>query len=257
MMTICEGENVYLKGNPKKWRKLDEKPYDDTHCSYLMYPGQSPRPFTSDKDDKLGPVLWFSTMDDDSDKYGPCQFEFKVKSILDAFQKARGRSRTICFRAAGTLVYLGEISHVVLMCCKEDEKHKSFPLITGGNTKYFTPPAEPDKDSSNTELNFKVMINNYNTTNRHEHLILAVYLPEYRKLRLSNKDGSLRLTAHNEYCIKGKTQAERDCLFRREQMPLTIDKLRAIVEWIRPSIETETLDSHYSLIDQSSEEMNT
>jgi len=257
MMSICDGKDVYLKGNPKKWRKLDYKPYDETHCSYYMYPGQSPKPITSDKDDKLGPVLWFSTRGDDADKYGPCQFEFKFKSVVEAYQKSRGRSRTICYRAAGTLVYQGEVSKVVLMCCKEDEEHNSFPLITGSNTKYFTLPVEPHKDSSHIEMNFQIMINNYNTTSRHEHVILAVYLPEYRKLRLTNEDGLLRLTTHNEYCIKGKTETEIQCIKKEDKVPITIDKLRIILEWIRPSIERDTLDNHYSLIDQSIEEMNT
>ena len=255
MMSICEGKNAYLKGSPKKWRKLDNKPYDETHCSYYMYPSQSPKPITSDKDDKLGPVLWFSTMEDDADKYGPCQFEFKFESVIEAYQKSRGRSRNICYRAAGTLVYQGEISHVVLMCCKEDEEHKSFPLITDSNTKYFKPPVELDKDSSHTELNFQVMINSYNTASRHEHLILAVYLPEYRKLRFSNKDGSLRLTAHNKYCIKGKT--EDRCIHKGDKIPMTIDTLRTIIDWIRPSIERDALDVHYKLIDQSCEDMST
>ena len=40
-------------------------------------------------------------------------------------------------------------------------------------------------------------------------------------------------------------------------MPITIDKLREIIEWITSSIERDAIDSHYRKIDQSFEDMNT
>lgn len=230
MINICTEKHAFLKGNKKRWRLIGQKDYTHQgYCSYIVHPGKLPTLFLEGSNDMLGPVVWFSTRETETDVYGPCQFEFNFKSVLEAYHRSRGRAHKLCFRAAGSLVYKGEISHIVLLCCKEDKEHESFPLITGGNTKYFISPTGLDITSSSKliEGEFQVMTNEYHS--RHEHVVFAVYLPEPRKLCLSNKDGLLRLTLHDEYCVKSK---DKECKYAKNKTDITVDQLKTHVAWI-------------------------
>jgi len=240
MVNICTEEYGFLKPHKKKWRVLDHRKYNREYCSYTIYPGQSAEPFTSKGDNIFGPVIWFSTREYETDSYGPCQFEFNLNSVLEAYQRSRGRNRTICYRAAGTLVYEKEVSHIVLICCMEDKEHEALPLITGDNTIYFKPSVKLNRTNSSQELHeaeFYVTTNEYCI--RHEHVVFAIYQPRYQKLCLSIKDSLLRLTPH-KYCVPSK---KKICKFKHTQT-LTVDKLYTYAAWLTSEAKSLTLNAN-------------
>jgi len=99
----------------------------------------------------FGPFVWFGVDRNGTDNYGPCQFEFDFKGVLNAYQETRGRSNALCYRAGGTLVYIREVCHIVIICCKGDIEFESYPLIDVANTMYFKPPiilVAPDTTSN-------------------------------------------------------------------------------------------------------------
>ena len=179
--------------------------------------------------------MWFSTRQHETEVYGPCQFEFNFNRVLEAYQRNRGRKHKICYRAAGTLVYEKEVSHIVLICCMDDEEHETLPLITKGKTIYFTPPVKLDSTNSNPDAGARVRTNEY--CNRHEHVFFAIYQPKYQKLCMSIEDGILRLTPHN-YCIPSKKKA---CKFAHKQT-LTINKLYTYASWLTSPAKSLTPD---------------
>ena len=247
MTSICTEDYAFLKPHKKKWRVLDRKDYNKEYCSYTISPGQSPEPFTSKGDHVFGPVVWFSTRQHETDNYGPCQFEFNFNSVLEAYQRNRGRTHKICYRTAGTLVYDKEVSHVVLICCMEDKEHEELPLITGGNTTYFTPPVELDRVNGSPKLNrvdFQVTTNEYCI--RHEHVAFAIYQPRYQKLCISINDGLLRLTPH-QYCIPSK---KIKCKFACKQT-LTVDKLYTYAAWLTSEAKSVTLNINCYKVNKS------
>jgi len=237
IVNICTEEYAFLKPHKKKWRVLDCRDYNKEYCSYIISPGQTPEPFTSKGDHIFGPVVWFSTREHETDRYGPCQLEFNFKSVLEAYQRNRGRTHKICYRAAGTMVYDKEISHVVLICSMADREHETLPLITGGNTIYFRPSVKDTANSSSElhEAEFHVTTNEYCI--RHEHVVFAIYQPRYQKLCMSIKDGLLKLTPH-KYCVPSK---KKKCKFARKQT-LTVDKLYTYAAWLTSEAKSLTLN---------------
>ena len=257
LIDICTGDYAILKGNPKQWRLLDYKDFREGYCSYYVEQGEPPVPMTEipSKFD-LGPVLWFSTKTDEADLYGPFQVEISINSTIEAYQRMRGKNHKICYRAAGTLVYKGEVNHVVLICCEEDENLLSFPLITGNNTKYFKPPAELCNGLKDpTDTIFQVAVNDYHKKlkyaqrrdnyDRHEHVSIAMYIPQKRKLFFDKKNATVMLTSHEHYCIQSR---RKECKFKNH---LSISQLKQHVPWITTPAETEILNNSDCQANQS------
>lgn len=253
VLHICQGSHAIFKGYLKQWRLLDYEDYNEEYCSYLVQPGQQPVPIDPDNDIPFGPFAWFGTKRDETDKYGPCQFEFTFASILKAYETCRhNKQHTICYRAAGTLVYKHEVCHIVMICCLEDEECQGYPLITTNNTRYFKPPKSPsDPGSSSADVvEFQTTINEYQR--RHEHLSFALYLPNNRNLYLSYRDGKIRLTPHNTYCIASRSSK---CVVKEIQLPMSIDKLKTLARWLSHEEQPEEGEPvvEYSGLDQSLE----
>jgi len=211
LANICIGEYAILQGNPKKWRLLDYNDFREGYCGYYVERGQMPKPMTETIDKfNFKSVVWFSTKEDEADLYGPVQLKLSVNSALEAYQRMRGKYHKICYRAAGTLVYKAEVNHLVLICCEEDDGFQSFPLITDYNTGYFKPPAEGPTDPT-----FHITINEYlkkprhvqrrDEYERHEHVSIAMYLPQSRKLFFDRKSVTLLQTPHKRYCIQSRS----------------------------------------------------
>ena len=253
VLDICQGTNAIFKGNLKQWRLLDDECYNEEYCSYLVTPGKPPVPMTPTNCTPFGPFVWFGTKRDETDKYGPCQFEFNFTSVLRGYKTCRN-TQEICYRAAGTLVYKQEVCHIVMVCCKEDKECRSYPLITNNNTCYFTPPnSASDNNSVPADSQFQTKINDYQR--RHEHVTFALFLPNNRKLYLSYRDGRMKLTPHNTYCIASRS---RECLFKEDQLLISIDQLKIITKWIsdagKEEEETNEPVVKYNPLDQSLED---
>ena len=246
VLDICQGENAIFKGCMKQWRLLDHVTYHEKYCSYLVKTWQRPVPMEPHNRPPFGPFVWFGTKRDETDKYGPCQFEFNFTSVLRAYATCRNSEQhRICYRAAGTLVYKQEVCHIVMICCTEDAECQTYPLITANNTCYFKPP----NSLSNTgllpvDLQFQTKINDYQR--RHEHFTFALYLPNNRQLQLSYRDGKIKLTPHNTYCIASRS---RECRVREDELPITIDKLKVMTRWISNERQENVVE--YNPLDQS------
>ena len=202
MTRICDGEQAVFKGNKKQWRQTD----NPDKASYLVDHTCNGWEKIYPSDDKWlpGNLVWFGTARDEGKVYGPCQFEFNYKRVLQAYQASRGDVHMICYRVGGTLVYQKEISHVVIVCCSSDDCYKTFPLIEEDKitTRFFT-------ISSNSNLP-RISINEYLDSYRHEHVIFAFYLPDGNGcLRLANEVGysELKQIPH-DYCVKSKGGCE-------------------------------------------------
>lgn len=251
VLNICQGSTAIFIGNLKPWRLLDYENYSKKYCSYYVQPGQRPIPMKPNNSSPFmtfGPFVWFGTKADETDKYGPCQFEFNFASVLKAYQMCRNSQDRICYRAAGTLVYKLEVCHIVMICCLNDKECQNYPLITANNTQYFKPPSYPSDTVPPNDLHFQTTINDYQS--RHDHLTFALYIPNNRGLHLSRNDGKINLTPHNSYCVASRS---KKCYFREDQLPISIDKLKVIARWI----STEKLEEEkepVSVLDQSIEE---
>ena len=184
----------------------------------------------------FGPFLWFGTSREEVDGYGPYCFEFQFKTALRKYLQSRGRDKTLCYRAGGTLVYKQEVTHVVIICCEDDNEYQSYPLIDATSTKYFKPPFQFARDSTEPPVHKKQRIastqspyyhvTKYGTLSyrtlpskkltipamalrsmdgkRNENVALAFYLPHGTTLQLTNQDGMLDEASHGNWCIKSK-----------------------------------------------------
>ena len=239
-----------FNGHMKSWRLLDNESYNEEYCSYLVQPKQQPVPMKPNNSTPFGPFVWFGMKRNETDKYGPCQFEFNFASVLKAYQTCRSSQHKICYRAAGTLVYRQEVCHIVMICCLEDEQCRNYPLITGNNTCYFKPP-NPLSDTTGppVDLQFQTTINEYQR--RHEHVTFALYLPNSRSLYLSYRDGKIRLTPHNTYCIASRGS---ECLYKEDHLPISISKLKMIARWLSHEGEDKEPAVEYTVLDQSLED---
>ena len=217
-----------------------EQTYNSAFCSYIVEDlDEDPEPMTKDKQWPFGPFLWFGTSKREVDDYGSYCFELSSKSVLKKYQQARGRDKTLCYRAGGTLVYKQEVSHVVIVCCEDDKDYQSYPLIDATNTKYFTPPIRSTLDDTEPPVHKKQKVEQqssssegtstqslYNVTqddamvlrspdsfgDRHQHVTLAFYLPDDTKLQLTNQDGKLSKATHYNRCMKSKGR-NKQCQF--------------------------------------------
>ena len=118
-----------------------EQTYGSQFCSYIVENlDDDPVPMTKDEQWHLGPFLWFGTSREEVDDYGPYCFEFHFKTALRKYLQSRGRDKTLCYRAGGTLLYKQEVTHIVIICCEDDKEYQSYPLIDATSTKYFKPP---------------------------------------------------------------------------------------------------------------------
>ena len=115
--------------------------YSEQYCTYLVEPNNLPVPMKSN-DVTFGPFAWFSIEKTETDMYGKCCFELNFKSVLEAYQKCR--KGIICYRVGGTLMYKREVTHVVIICCKEDKEYQSYPLILANSSKYVLYPTIGD-----------------------------------------------------------------------------------------------------------------
>jgi len=220
MKNICQGEEAIFKGNPKQWRPSSEYYSPSPSASYYIGPGSTTEEWISPNDTERlpGPLLWFGTerkTGKTDNAYGPCVFEFKFTLVLEAYQKSRGiTSEQLCYRAAGTLVYQREVSHVVLVCSTSDDYYQTFPMIQGNNTKYFKPPN--DKDTGQQRL-ASMVTNQYperadENNKRHDHVIIAFHLPGNTQLVLPNQPyvSELQIIPH-KYCMKSKLEQGACC----------------------------------------------
>ena len=240
--TICHGTHLdeikeicivpnfaRFTGKEKQWRpgkvySKGEQTVGSEYCSYIIEElDKESKPITKQEQWPFGPFLWFGTKNGDAKIYGSYCFDFQLKSVLRQYQQSRGSSCSICYRAGGTLLYREEVTHVVIVCCEDDQDYESYPLIDATNTKYFKPPKieniksinTPSKkqklnpwceDASTQSLEYfvpaKVSIN-AGLKQRHEHVALAFYLPHDIGLHLTNEDGKLSIMQdHNRYCAK-------------------------------------------------------
>ena len=215
MIGICQGKEAIFKGNPKQWRPSSE--YSPSpNASYYIGPDSTTEKWIPPDDTECfqGPLVWFGTerkTGKTDNAYGPCVFEFKFTLVLEAYQKCRDiNSQQLCYRAAGTLVYQREVSHVVLVCSTSDDCYQTFPLIQGNNTKYFKPPK--DKKTGLQKL-ASMLINKYpechdendKDCSRHDHVIIAFHLPDSTQLVLPNQPyiSEIQIIPHY-YCMKNK-----------------------------------------------------
>ena len=144
---ICASKNTAtFVGNNKKWHpgivfNKEEKTYSLPYCSYVVENlGEEPKPMRKDTQWSFGPFLWFGTSREEVDDYGPYCFEFQLKNVLQKYQKSRGKEKSLCYRAGGTLMYKHKVTHIVIICCEDDKEYQSYPLIEATSTKYFKPP---------------------------------------------------------------------------------------------------------------------
>jgi len=222
MISICQGKAAIFNGNPKQWRPSSEY-FPSPNASYHIGPGSTTETWIpyGDKEYLPGPLLWFGTERKTGkvdNAYGPCVFEFRFSAVIEAYQKSRSISNEqVCYRAAGTLVYQQEISHVVLVCSTSDDCYKPFPLIQENNTKYFKPPN--DKEMGKRKL-MSITTNAYpqrsnesgKDRTRHDHVIIAFHLPDNAQLVLPNQPyiSELQIIPHY-YCMKNKLEGGGCC----------------------------------------------
>ena len=222
MISICQGKEAIFKGNPKQWRPSSECS-PSPNASYYIGPDSTTEKWIPPDDTEClpGPLVWFGTerkTGKTDNVYGPCVFEFKFTLVLEAYQKCRGiNSQQLCYRAAGTLVYQKEISHVVLVCSTSDNYYQTFPLIQGNNTKYFKPP---NYQKTGLQKLASMVINKYpqrfnendKDCTRHDHVILAFYLPNNTRLVLPNQPciSELQKIPHY-YCMRNKLDGGECC----------------------------------------------
>ena len=139
MRQICHRPGVAtFTGRCKQWRLPPE--HDLDYCSYRIGSNGVLMTMSPGDNKTFGPFVWFGVDRNGAENYGPCQFEFDFKGVLKAYQESRGRSNTLCYRAGGTLVYIREVCHIVIICCNEDTEFETYPLIDAANTTYFKPP---------------------------------------------------------------------------------------------------------------------
>ena len=254
ILDICQDGYAIFKGRLKQWRLLDNQTYFKQCCSYLVQPRQRPIPMEQNNSTPFGPFVWFGTNRDETDKYGPCQFEFSLTSVLRAYQTCRkSYYQRICYRAAGTLVYKYEVCHIIMICCLEDDECQKYPLITANNTRYFKPPNALGDDGDNgppVGLQFETTRNNYQETERHENVTFALYLPNSRNLYLSHRDGKMKMTSHKRYCIKSRNEV---CDYEGQSVFSSIEKLIIIARWvIQDNQEEEPVhNAQHSVLNQS------
>ena len=232
MTRICDGKQAVFKGNKKQWRETG----NPNKASYLVNHTEGSCDRICPLDDQClpGNLVWFGTAREEGEIYGPCQFSFDYKQVLQAYQASRGVDHMICYRVGGTLVYQKEISHVVIVCCANDDCYKLFPLIEEDKTttKFFML-------SSSSNLP-RILINSYplydsrdKWARRHEHVSLAFYLPDNNAcLKLANEVGYsvLKRITHN-YCVKSKNRkGEPGCKFAVD--PSRIDE-KISAKWDR------------------------
>ena len=144
---ICASPNTAtFVGNNKKWRpgivySKEEDTYNSPYCSHIVENiAEEPKPMRKDTQWSFGPFVWFGTSRKEVDDYGPYCFEFQLKNVLQNYHKSRGKEKSLCYRAGGTLVYKQEVTHIVIICCEDDKEYQSYPLIEATSTKYFKPP---------------------------------------------------------------------------------------------------------------------
>ena len=146
MKEICTAPNTAtFVGREKRWRpgtEYDEykQTYSLDYCSYTVEDIRNPMPMTKDEQWPFGPFLWFGTSRGEADNYGPYCFEFNFKNVLKKYLQTRGSDKLLCYRAGGTLVYKQEVTHIVIICCEDDEDYESYPLVDATSTEYFKPP---------------------------------------------------------------------------------------------------------------------
>ena len=228
MTQICNGEQAILKGSNKQWRETS----NPNKASYLVDYCDNSRVqiFPSNNESLPGNLVWFGTARDEGKIYGPCQFEFSYKRVLQAYQVSRGVDQKICYKVGGTLIYQKEVSHVVIVCCEADECYKLFPTIEEDKTtKFFV----LSRSKSNLP---HILINKYPPydssdiwSRRHEHVILAFHLPsDNAPLKLANevRYSELKQIPHN-YCMKSKKNGTGECEYAVD--PSLVDK--EIAKW--------------------------
>ena len=166
---------------------------------------------TKDEQWSFGPFLWFGTKRKDASIYGTYCFEFHFKKVLTKYVASRGNKSSICYRVGGTLLYTEEITHVVIICCKDDNECEPYPVIEPTTTKYFKPPVPKIESTDHVggsaeETVYPAMMSAYiySEVKRHEHVALAFYLPHDVVLQLDNQDGNLYdiKRDHVSYCPK-------------------------------------------------------
>ena len=132
MTRICDGQQATFKPGKKPWRQT----YNPDKASYLVDYVNNSRTWILPSDDSClpGNLVWFGTTKDEGKIYGPCQFEFNYKRVLEAYQTSRGADQKICYKVGGTFIYQLEISVA-------NECYKQFPTIEEDKTtKFLTLP---------------------------------------------------------------------------------------------------------------------
>ena len=221
-------------GREKRWRpgvvyNEDEQTYGSQFCSYIIENiDDHPEPMTKDNQRSFGPFLWFGMSKEEVDDYGPYCFEFNFETVLRKYLQSRGKDKTLCYRAGGTLVYKQEVTHIVIICCEDDNEYQSYPLIDATSTKYFKPSIRSKLDSTEPPVHKKQKMEQGSSSedtstqspsipatalrstnlmamgDRHEHVALAFYLPHDTKFQLTNQEGKLNRANHNNRCLKSK-----------------------------------------------------
>ena len=208
---LGQSSTYTFKAKEKKWRILGGADYYTPQCcSYLAEPNQYPVAMTPDNSLDFGPFVWFGTDKDDTDRYGPFCFEVDFQSLQEAYQKSRGK-RDICYKAGGTLVYKQEVTHIVIICCEDDQQYHSYPKIQINSSKYFTPMWKSATASECPEVIILASASKHILLNekRCEYTAFAIYLPGDTKLQLSSTAATISENLHYGYCVKSKG----DCLY--------------------------------------------
>jgi len=226
MIRICQWEKAMFKGNPKQWRS-----YSSNGASFVIDVPDAIRKWIPQNDTTYlpGHLLWFATTrpgKNENDIYGPFAFGYQFPSVLDAYQKCRGiNSEQLCYRAAGTLVYQREVSHVVLVCSTRDDIYQTFPLIQGNNTKYFTPPSVQkiglQTPASMTISKYpKRLDKDIRDCTRHDHVTIGFCLPHMTHLVLPKQShvSELQILPHY-YCMKSRLN-DGKCRFAVDDMTM-------------------------------------
>jgi len=185
--------------------------------------------------------------------YGPCCFELDFSSVLEAYQKCR--KGNLCYKAGGTLLYKREVTHVVIICCEEDEVYQSYPTIQANSSKYFTPSLQitdsGDEPPSNKKSKLEVdspssktspfhmtragtlvyhnlpqgfscpplASRHYNLDDgRHENITFAFYLPDGKEIQVPCIDGNICENDHQGLCLKSKPSTSCQVITQNEDL---------------------------------------